>query len=133
MVPGGKSKPRGWAAATVEDIRQPVLKGIMIPSADLGASLEFYHDTLGLPIVLRDGDHFARLNQGGITVDLVTSVDAANLDAPMLLFKISDVDATARQLTGASVESAQVTGVHERRLLVRDPCGCGVVLYQPLK
>ena len=48
---------------------------IVLSTDDLDASIRFYTETLGMPLKFRDGDHFAAIDGGSVTLALATSLD----------------------------------------------------------
>ncbi|WP_206184665.1 VOC family protein [Thermoactinospora rubra] len=105
------------------------LGNVLVPVADLDQAIAFY----GLPVKFRDGDRFAALDAGGVTVALAGPAEhVAAQAAPS--YKVEDLARAVREFTerGAAVERAPETGPHERRAVLRDPSGNVFVLYQPL-
>ncbi|MBB5133269.1 putative enzyme related to lactoylglutathione lyase [Thermocatellispora tengchongensis] len=107
---------------------------MLVPVADMEGAVAFYSGALGLAVRFRDGDRFAALDGGGVTVALVTREEqvAGAVTAPS--YKVGDVAATLDALTaaGAEVVRAPETGPHEVRAVLRDPSGNVFVLYSPV-
>ncbi|WP_342775976.1 VOC family protein [Nonomuraea mesophila] len=105
------------------------LGNVLIPVADLDEAIAFY----GLPVKFRDGDRFAALDGGGVTVALAGPAEHVTASAAPS-YKVDDVTRAVRELTGrgAEVVRAAEDGPHERRAVLRDPSGNVFVLYSPL-
>ncbi|GII86389.1 hypothetical protein Ssi03_43790 [Sphaerisporangium siamense] len=110
------------------------LGNVLIPVTDLDEAVAFYSRTLGLAVKFRDGDRFAALDGGGVTVALAAGGEqvAGAVTAPS--YKVGDVAEAVRDLTaaGAEVVSGPETGPHEVRAVLRDPSGNVFVLYSSL-
>lgn len=103
---------------------------VIVPAADLDAQLAFY-GALGLTTKFRDGDRYAALTDGAVTLGLA---DASQQPVPgrvLLSIEVDDLDAALAGLAGAVV-GERVVGPHERRVLVEDPSGNPVALYEKL-
>ena len=103
---------------------------VIVPADDLDAQLDFY-GALGLTTKFRDGDRYAALTDGAVTLGLA---DASQQPVPgrvLLSIEVDDLDAVLAQLAGAVVGDP-VVGPHERRALVEDPGGNPVVVYEKL-
>ncbi|WP_181870990.1 VOC family protein [Sphaerisporangium album] len=107
---------------------------VLIPVSDLDKAVAFYSETLGLKVKFRDGDRFAALDGGGVTVALAASAEqvAGAVTAPS--YKVGDVAEAVEDLTAAGAElvSGPETGPHEVRAVLRDPSGNTLVLYSSL-
>jgi catechol 2,3-dioxygenase-like lactoylglutathione lyase family enzyme len=105
---------------------------VMVSTDDLDASIAFY-DALGFRLKFRDGDHYAALDGGSITLALATEVDHPMPGELVVGIKTDDVDAATRAVLGAggSVVSQPRDDAHERRAVVRDGQGNGLVFYSP--
>ena len=77
--------------------------------ADMEASIAFYRNTLGLPLVSED--FVARFDVDGVLVELVPvppgSVVPGNGNA-RLCFSVSDVDETVEQLRARGIETSDI-------------------------
>ncbi|MET7464826.1 VOC family protein [Nonomuraea sp. NPDC005501] len=105
------------------------LGNVLIPVADLDQAIAFY----GLPVKFRDGDRFAALDGGGVTVALAGPAEqVADTAAPS--YRVDDVALAVRELSarGGEVVRAPEEGPHETRAVLRDPSGNVFVLYAPL-
>jgi predicted enzyme related to lactoylglutathione lyase len=105
------------------------LGNVLIPVADLDEAIAFY----GLPVKFRDGDRFAALDGGGVTVALAGPAEHVTASAAPS-YKVDDVPQVVREMVGrgAEVVRAPEDGPHERRAVLRDPSGNVFVLYSPL-
>ncbi|MBO2447787.1 VOC family protein [Actinomadura barringtoniae] len=97
---------------------------VIVPAADLDAQLEFYA-SLGLTLRFRDGDRYAALTDGTTTIGLADESQQPVPGRMVLSIEVDDLDAFA-------AGGEPVTGPHERRLVVTDPGGNPVVLYERL-
>ncbi|WP_214413063.1 VOC family protein [Sphaerisporangium fuscum] len=111
------------------------LGNVLIPVDDLGKAVTFYSEVLGLKVKFRDGDRFAALDGGGITIALAAQAEqvAGAVTAPS--YKVGDVEEAVRDLTAAGAElvNGPEAGPHEMRAVLRDPSGNVLVLYAPLQ
>lgn len=110
------------------------VKMIILSTDDLDESIRFYSDTLGLPLKFRDGDHFAALDGGSVTLALATAVDHPIPGQVVVGIKTSDVDAAAKavEASGGGIVKSPYDDAHERRTVVYDNKGNGLVFYSPL-
>ncbi|MEQ4718122.1 VOC family protein [Nonomuraea sp. B19D2] len=105
------------------------LGNVLIPVADLDEAIAFY----GLPVKFRDGDRFAALDGGGVTVALAGPAEHVTASvAPS--FRVGDLEQAVREMAarGGEVVREPEKGPHEARAVLRDPSGNVFVLYQPL-
>ena len=105
---------------------------IIVPADDMDAQLEFY-GRLGLDTKFRDGDRYAALTDGVVTLGLA---DASQQPVPgrtVVSVEVDDLDDVVAGLraSGTAVDDI-VVGPHERRVVVTDPAGSPVVLYERL-
>lgn len=107
---------------------------ILLNTDDLDASVEFWTTTLGMPLKFRDGDHFAAIDGGSVTIALATAIDHPMPGQVVVGVKTADVDAAAKAVEdgGGAIARAPYDDAHERRAVVYDNKGNGVVLYRPL-
>jgi lactoylglutathione lyase len=113
---------------------EPEVKMIVLSTDNLDESIRFYRDTLGLPVKFRDGAHFAALDGGPITLALATAVDHPIHGQVVVGIKTADVDAAARavEASGGGIVTGPYNDAHERRAVVYDNKGNGLVFYSPL-
>lgn len=107
---------------------------IVLSTDDLDESIRFYSETLGMAVKFRDGDHFAALDGGSITLALAIAVDHPIPGQVVVGIKTSDVDAAAQAIeaSGGGIVRAPYDDAHERRAVVYDNKGNGLVFYSPL-
>lgn len=107
---------------------------VVLSTDDLDDSIRFYAETLGMPVKFRDGTHFAAPDGGSITVALATAVDHPLSGQVVVGIKTADVDAAARvvEANGGGVEKGAYNDAHERRAVVYDNKGNGIVFYSAL-
>jgi catechol 2,3-dioxygenase-like lactoylglutathione lyase family enzyme len=115
---------------------------------DTDAAVAFYADRLGFEVVMRPAPPFAMLERGDLR--LVLSVPgggpgggAAMPDGTMptpggwnrFALEVDDLDATVAELraAGARFRNDIVDGVGGRQILVDDPAGNPVELFQPTR
>jgi lactoylglutathione lyase len=111
------------------DIRQVVLS-----TDNLDESIQFYTETLGFTLKFRDGGHYAALDGGSVTLALATPVDHPLPGKVVVGIKTADVDAAAKAIeaSGGAVVKGPYNEAHERRAVVYDNKGNGLVFYSPL-
>jgi lactoylglutathione lyase len=112
---------------------------IILSTDDLDESIRFYGETLGLAVKFRDGAHFAALDGGPVTLALATEIDHPIPGQVVVGIKTADVDAAAKAIEasgGGIVRGPYSTALkgqaHERRAVVYDNKGNGLVFYSPL-
>ncbi|SPM38038.1 Catechol 2,3-dioxygenase or other lactoylglutathione lyase family enzyme, partial [Mycobacterium numidiamassiliense] len=110
------------------------VKMIILSTDDLEESIRFYSETLGMALKFRDGAHFAALDGGPITVALATAVDHPIPGQVVVGIKTADVDAAARavEASGGGIVKGPYDDAHERRAVVYDNKGNGLVFYKSL-
>ena len=106
---------------------------IVLSTDDLDESIAFYTQTLGFTLKFRDGTHFAALDGGSVTLALATAVDHPIPGKVAVGIRTTDVDAAARavEANGGAILRAPYDDAHERRAVVYDHMGNGLVLYSP--
>ncbi|MDY6999720.1 MAG: VOC family protein [Actinomycetota bacterium] len=107
---------------------------IILSTDDLDESIRFYSETLGMAVKFRDGAHFAALDAGSVTLALATAVDHPIPGQVVVGVKTDDVDAAAKAIeaSGGGVVRGPYDDAHERRAVVYDNKGNGLVFYSPL-
>jgi len=110
------------------------VKLIILSTDDLDNSIKFYTETLGIGLKFRDGAHFAALDGGPVTLALATEVDHPIPGQVVVGIKTDDVDAAAKAVeeSGGGIVKAPYDDAHERRAVVYDNKGNGIVFYKPL-
>lgn len=110
------------------------VKMVILSTDDLDESIKFYTETLGFPLKFRDGNHFAALDGGTITLALATSLDHPIPGQIVVGIKTGDVDDVARSLDESEgvIVKGPYNDAHERRVVAYDSKGNGLVVYSPL-
>jgi len=110
------------------------IKMVVLSTDDLDASIAFY-ESLGFPLKFRDGSHFAALDGGTITLALATAVDHPIYGQVVVGVKTDDVDGAAKAIeeSGGGVARGPYDDAHERRAVVYDNQGNGLVFYKSIK
>ena len=113
---------------------QHEVRMIILSTDDLDESIRFYTETLGMPLKFRDGAHFAALDGGPITIALATAVDHPIPGQVVVGIKTDDVDTAAKAIeaSGGGIAKGPYDDAHERRAVVYDNNGNGIVFYSPL-
>ncbi len=107
---------------------------VVLSTDDLEESIRFYTETLGMSLKFRDGAHYAALDGGSITLALATAVDHPMPGQVVVGIKTADVDAAAEAIeaNGGGIVKHPYDDAHERRAVVYDHKGNGLVFYSPL-
>lgn len=110
------------------------VKMVILSTDDLDASIAFYSETLGMGLKFRDGAHFAALDGGPVTLALATAVDHPIPGQIVVGIKTDDAGAAAKAVedSGGAIIKGPYDDAHERRAVVYDNKGNGIVFYQPL-
>ena len=105
---------------------------IVLPTGDLEASLKFYTETLGFPLVRRVGPSYAIVDGGTVAIGLSASTDPPTGGKNMLGMKTDDVDdlAKAIQKSGGTIVTAPYDDGDERRAFVCDNNGNLLMIYK---
>ena len=111
------------------------VKMVILSTDNLDESIAFYTETLGMALKFRDGAHFAAVDGGSVTLALATAVDHPIPGQVVVGIKTADVDAAAKAIeeSGGGVVKGPYDDAHERRAVVYDNKGNGIVFYSPLK
>ena len=107
---------------------------VVLSTDDLDKSIAFYTDTLGMSVKFRDGARYAALDGGSVTVALATEIDHPLPGKVVVGIKTTDVDEATKAIEagGGSIVKAPYNDAHERRAVVYDNMGNGLVFYSPL-
>ena len=107
---------------------------VVLSTDDLDESIQFYGETLGMKLKFRDGSHFAALDAGPVTLALATAVDHPIPGQVVVGIRTDDVDGAAHavEANGGAVVKSPYNDAHERRAVVYDHKGNGLVFYSPL-
>ncbi len=108
---------------------------IILSTDDLDESIRFYSEVLGMGLKFRDGAHYAALDGGSVTVALATDVDHPLPGKVVVGIKTADVDGAAKAIeeAGGAIVKGPHDDAHERRAVVYDNQGNGLVFYSPLQ
>lgn len=106
---------------------------VILSTDDLDESIRFYNETLGMPLKFRDGSHFAAIDGGSVTIALATSIDHPMPGKVVVGIKTADVDGAAQAIeaNGGAIVKGPYDDAHERRAVVYDSKGNGLVFYCP--
>lgn len=107
---------------------------VVLATDDLDESIRFYTETLGMSLKFRDRGHYAALDGGSITLALATAVDHPMPGKMVVGIKTPDVDGAAEAVKahGGAILKGPYNDAHERRVVVHDHMGNGIVFYSPL-
>jgi lactoylglutathione lyase len=110
------------------------LRMVVLSTDDLDESIRFYSETLGMELKFRDGSHYAALDGGSVTLALATALDRPMPGRVVVGIKTADVDAAAEAVEahGGAIAKGPYNDAHERRAVVYDHKGNGLVFYSPL-
>lgn len=110
----------------------PMLKSLLWPVADMDAAIAFYRDAFGFGLKFRDGDRYAALDAGGMTLALVAGEEDTTGGVPAPSFLVGHLETAMHTVTaaGGRVLAGPSIGPHETRATVRDPSGQVFVLYE---
>jgi catechol 2,3-dioxygenase-like lactoylglutathione lyase family enzyme len=111
---------------------------------DVDAALDFYVGKLGFTLTQRWGPPFAMVSRGDLTLWLSGPGTSASRPMPdgaqpvpggwnRLVLEVSDLDAKVSKLreSGVRMRSDIVTGPGGRQLVIDDPSGNPVELFEP--
>jgi catechol 2,3-dioxygenase-like lactoylglutathione lyase family enzyme len=109
---------------------------------DLDAAIEFYTGTLGFTLHTRAGPAFADVRHGPLRLLLsgpassgarATPADAAGKGGNRIHLVLGDLDAEIARLRSSGIQfcSEVVTGPGGRQILLTDPAGNLIELFQP--
>lgn len=107
---------------------------VLLSTKDLDQSIAFYIETLGMTLKFRDGDRYAAIDGGSITIALAADIDHPIPGEVVVGIRTGDVDATAAAIAagGGTILKLAYNDGHERRAIVRDNSGNGLVIYGAL-
>lgn len=109
------------------------LRMVVLTSDDLERSIQFYVGTLGMKLKFRDGDRYAAIDAGSVTIALAAADDHPIPGEVVIGLKATDVDGLAASIVadGGALITVAHDDLHERRAVLRDSSGNGLVLYAP--
>jgi len=126
--------PPSHPASKEEPVSDKDVRMVLLSTDNLDESITFYTEALGFSLKFRDGAHYAALDGGSVTLALATSIDHPLPGKVVVGVKTDDVDGAARAIEegGGAVVKAPYDDAHERRAVVYDNQGNGLVFYKPL-
>ena len=110
------------------------IANIVIKVADLNRSVEFYTQTLGLPLAYRDAvANWAEIELNGVHLGLMQAEPAGGARNPFLSLLVDDLAATVTVLKerGVAFEGDIRTETYGRLITVTDPDGNQFDLFEP--
>ena len=107
---------------------------VLHPVAEVAAAAGFYSRVFGFATKFTDGDRYAALDGGSITLALAGPAEDVTGGRAAVSIKVPDVRAAVESVVqaGGSILRAPEEGPHELRAVVRDPWENALVLYAPL-
>lgn len=107
---------------------------VVLSTGNIDSAIQFYSEGLGMPLKFRDGDRYAAMDGGSVTIALATDEDHPLPGHVVVGIKAADVDRAAMAIAaaGGRVLRAPYNDLHERRAVACDKDGNGIVLYGPL-
>ena len=111
----------------------PRIGTVLHPVPDVAAAVAFYGEVLGFGQKFVDGDRYAALDAGGVTLALAGPAEDVTDGVAAVSVKVPDVGAmlTAIEAAGGATLRAAEQGPHEVRAVARDPWGNTLVVYGP--
>jgi lactoylglutathione lyase len=108
---------------------------VVLSTDNLEESITFYTETLGFKLKFRDGAHYAALDGGSVTLALATAIDHPIPGHVVVGIKTDDVDGAAKAIeeNGGAIVRGPYDDAHERRAVVYDNKGNGLVFYKPIQ
>lgn len=103
--------------------------GVFQPTGDVAAAVEFLTEVAGLKLKFQDGDRYAAIQYGDLTLGLAGSEERMTA-GPALMFKVADVPAVIAEWTakGAKVVRPAEQGPHEVRAVLELPGGVTAII-----
>jgi lactoylglutathione lyase len=131
---GTQKDSLGWQGPKEEVMSDYDVRMVVLSTDDLEESIRFYTETLGMSLKFRDGAHYAALDGGSITLALATAIDHPMPGQVVVGIKTANVDAAAEAIeaNGGAIVKQPYNDAHERRAVVYDHKGNGLVFYSPL-
>lgn len=107
------------------------VRNVLHPVSDVAAAVAFYGAAFGLPTKFVDGERYAALDAGGVSLALAGPEEDVTGGIAAASFKVADLPASLDALreAGGVVVTEPVDGPHETRAVVRDPWGNTLIVY----
>ena len=104
---------------------------VLYPVGNINDALTFYTQGLDLTVKFTDGERYAALDGGGVTLALAGPEEDLTDGVAAASFKVADIDAAIERVTalGARLVRGPESGPHEVRAVLRDPAGNLFILY----
>ena len=106
---------------------------VVLPVTSTAAGIEFCTKALGFEVRFVDGDRFAALDGGGVTLALAAEAEQVVPGAVAIGVKVDDVGAALQRAVAAGARALgnAVETPHDHRQAICDPDGNIFVLYAP--
>jgi len=107
---------------------------VLHPVSDVAAAAGYYNRAFGFATKFTDGDRYAALDGGSITLALAGPAEDVTGGRAAVSIKVPDVLAAVDDVVraGGSVLRPPEAGPHELRAVVLDPWENALVIYGPL-
>ena len=106
---------------------QVKIQNVYQVTRDMGRSLGFYRDLLGMKMKFQDGEKWTQLDAQGARFALASPEEAgtAAASATVIVFEVDDLAAARKALesTGAPILATRDMGSHGSTITSRDPDG----------
>ena len=111
---------------------RPRLRNVLHPVTDVPAAIAYYSDAFELTTKFIDGDRYAALDAGGVTLALVGPEEDITGGVVAASLKVASLTETLDKIRhhGGVVLRPAHDGPHETRAVVQDPWGNVVVIYE---
>lgn len=109
------------------------LRQVIGRSDDLDRDIPYW-ESLGLELQFRDGDRFAQLAAGDVSVALASAEESFDLEPGRWLpvFEVDQIEETLSTVAAAGGEAGEIRdmGSHGRTVLIRQADGPSAALFQ---
>ena len=107
---------------------------VLHPVTDVAAAAGYYGRAFGFATQFIDGDRYAALDGGSITLALAGPAEDVTGGRAAVSIKVPDVRAAVEDVVraGGSIVRSPEAGPHELRAVVLDPWDNALVIYGPL-
>lgn len=115
-----------------EDTGGARIGNVLYPVGDVAEAVRFYEQAFGIERRFVDGDRYAALDAGGVTLAIAGAEERVS-ETPVASFKVADVRAALEHVVaqGGEVVRRPEQGPHEVRAVARDPWRNHFVVYGP--